>query len=174
MVKTWVTADWHFGGKHHWREQYEQLSSLYSGKVTPLAFEEEIIRRHNSLVHKNDVVYVLGDACMSEDGLGQCARMNGNLYLVAGNHDIYHAGQYLKAGFQNVASMKIFPGLAVLTHCPVHPSELSDSWGKLNIHGHLHGDTLDNPYYVCVSLEQQNYYPVELIKSKPLELKYHQ
>jgi calcineurin-like phosphoesterase family protein len=51
------------------------------------------------------------------------------------------------------------PGI-LLTHIPVHPSQLRR--GVLNVHGHLHARTINDPRYVCVSLEQTGFRPVRL------------
>jgi calcineurin-like phosphoesterase family protein len=54
---------------------------------------------------------------------------------------------------------KWLPGI-LLTHIPVHPSELRR--GVLNVHGHLHARSVGDARYVCVSLEQTNFSPVPL------------
>ena len=45
-----------------------------------------------------------------------------------------------------------------LSHAPIHPEELR---GKFNIHGHVHDNTLQDPRYANVSLENCNYTPVD-------------
>lgn len=164
MGRHWVTADWHLGGNNTWRSGYREMGD---------DFEEELIRRHNSLVGKDDVVWVLGDACMTEPALRTVKRFRGQKFLVAGNHDIYSAHQYLKAGFVDILGCKVFKGQAVLTHIPVAASELRESWGKYNIHGHLHNDIFADNRYTCVSLEHSDYYPVELTLDKHSILTYH-
>jgi hypothetical protein len=48
----------------------------------------------------------------------------------------------------------------VVTHIPVHTSEVEDRW-KGNIHGHLHDKIIDDSRYVNVSCEQTGYTPVD-------------
>jgi calcineurin-like phosphoesterase family protein len=43
---------------------------------------------------------------------------------------------------------------------PVHPTQLRA--GARNIHGHLHARAIDDPRYVCVSLEQTDFRPVPI------------
>lgn len=52
-------------------------------------------------------------------------------------------------------------GKAILTHVPVHPNQLEHRFQK-NIHGHMHSKKLEDPRYVCVSLEHTGLAPVLL------------
>lgn len=56
----------------------------------------------------------------------------------------------------------------ILSHIPIHP----ESVGRFgtNIHGHLHYQKVDDPRYVCVSLEHTDYFPIEIheaLKRRP-------
>lgn len=67
----------------------------------------KIINNWNSVVNKNDDVYIIGDYVWriqkSVDLLTELTnKLNGNKYLIRGNHDRYSNYQYLSAGIKNV------------------------------------------------------------------------
>lgn len=48
----------------------------------------ELINRHNSAVNDGDDVYILGDFSFNFTAVESvCPRLNGNLFLIPGNHD---------------------------------------------------------------------------------------
>jgi len=87
VTRTWFTSDHHLG--------HEKIISL-SGR--PFETVEEmnsvLIERHNAVVGKNDLVWVLGDVAMGAiaETLPLWARFNGKKILVSGNHDRTFAG----------------------------------------------------------------------------------
>jgi len=144
--------------------------------------DEYIVKQWNSVVHKKDTTYILGDVTMEKRTNYQIlSRLNGYKVFVMGNHDMpQHAQSLLEYG--KVAGMikKKFrkERLTVfLTHCPIHTRELDYRVG-LNIHGHIHEYVVVKKYlfgliqipdkrYICVSCEQVDYTPKlisELIK----------
>jgi calcineurin-like phosphoesterase family protein len=118
--------------------------------------DAEIIRRWNQSVTESDLVYVLGDV-----GRGANARsvrlLAGRKRLVVGNGDDPALIASLGV-FESVSVAKWLPGL-LLTHIPVHPSQLGR---RINVHGHLHARRIDDPRYVCVSVEQTGFAPLPL------------
>jgi len=114
---------------------------------------------------QGDLVYVLGDV-----GRGAKARsvslLAGRKRLIAGNGDDV-AGIAALGVFESISVAKSLTHI-LLTHIPVHPSQLRR--GMINIHGHLHARTLSDPRYICVSLEQTDFRPVlldELVALSP-------
>lgn len=87
MTRTWFTSDHHLG--------HEKIIAL-SGRPfeTVEEMNEVLIERHNAVVRKNDLVWVLGDVAMDKiaDTLPLWTRFNGRKILVAGNHDRCFAG----------------------------------------------------------------------------------
>ncbi|MGE4047213.1 MAG: metallophosphoesterase [Acetobacteraceae bacterium] len=118
--------------------------------------DAELVRRWNAVVGKNDSVWVLGDFCFGKHSLAIAGELNGTKRLVMGNHDMYPAADYLRY-FTRLCGVVEFKG-AVLSHVPVHPSQL-DRW-RFNVHGHLHTKAIDDPRYFCVSAERQNLTPI--------------
>ncbi len=117
----------------------------------------EIVRRWNETVADDDTVYVLGDLGRRKNAL-KVRDLKGIKRLVGGNGDDLAAlmGWGL---FESVGVVKYLPGL-VLSHIPVHPSQLGR--GTLNVHGHLHARSLDDLRYLCVSVDQTEFRPIPL------------
>jgi calcineurin-like phosphoesterase family protein len=117
----------------------------------------EIVRRWNETVRAEDTVYVLGD--IGKRGhLRAVRRLQGRKHLVAGNgDDVAHIAA--SDVFASIAVARWLPGV-LLTHIPVHPSQLRGR--TINIHGHLHAATVSDPRYRCVSVEHTNFAPVRL------------
>lgn len=151
-LTVFVIADLHFG------------DTALCGRVgrgrpfTSVAEMAEVMRaRWNATVSKSDEVYVLGDV-----GRGRAPEpireMHGRKHLVAGNgDDILRLAN--AAIFETIVVAKRLPGV-LLTHIPVHPTQLGR--GLINVHGHLHGRSIDAPDYVCVSAEHVDYQPILL------------
>jgi calcineurin-like phosphoesterase family protein len=156
-MRTFVVADLHFGDEAVCRRYRKSDGSPLRPFASAAEMDAEIIRRWNQSVTERDLVYVLGDV-----GRGAHARsvrfLAGRKRLIAGNGD--HIVKIAALGlFESIAVAKSMPGY-LLSHIPVHPTELRG--GQLNIHGHLHARTIRDPRYVCVSLEQTAFQPVDL------------
>ena len=109
-------------------------------------------------------MYVLGDFTVNKKYVHLGSRLNGRKILVAGNHDNATPQMYMDAGFEDVKGCHVLQKQGVImTHIPVHTGQLSRFSGG-NIHGHLHDRSLDDPKYLCVSVEQPhvNYKPLLL------------
>lgn len=162
--RTWVAADHHFG--HHNIVKFEDNNGvLIRGSVfsTLEEHDEALIARHNAIVDPDDRVYLLGDVCITRRSVATLGRLNGRLVLVKGNHDIFKIDEYLPF-VDDVRSYVVQRDQAgnkvILCHIPIHPDCLG-RWGT-NIHGHLHQNKLDDPRYICVSLEHTNYAPIQI------------
>jgi calcineurin-like phosphoesterase family protein len=85
-------------------------------------------------------------------------RLNGKKVLIMGNHDILGAKEYLKY-FEDVRAYTVYENV-IMSHIPLHP----DSKGrfKMSIHGHLHSNVIDDPWYQNVSVEQIGFKPILL------------
>lgn len=142
MSFVYVASDLHFGHKNI--AQFRQIAGISNEEE----HREFLISRWNTTVTKRDTVFVLGDACFNEEFLEHIARLKGTKVLVSGNHDTLDAASYLTV-FKDVAGM-IRAKACWLTHAPIHPNELR---GKLNLHGHVHGATINDRRYRNVCME---------------------
>lgn len=145
---TFVIADLHLGDERVARgRQFTSASAMGA----------EIARRWNAAVRPTDKVYVLGDVA-TRDHIPAIAALNGEKHLVAGNADDLRAMASARS-FKSVSVARWLPGF-LLTHIPVHPSQLQR--GMLNVHGHLHSAAIADPRYRCVSADQISFAPAPL------------
>lgn len=155
MIETFFIGDTHFGHRNiiafDGVREFRPFASIEE-------HDAELVRRWNSVVRPNSPVWVLGDFCFGKRNIEIAAQLNGKKRLVMGNHDMYASADYLRH-FDRLAGVVELKG-GVLSHVPVHPSQL-ERWA-FNIHGHLHIGTVDDPRYFCASAEQINLTPVSL------------
>ena len=132
--------------------------------------DEYIIDQWNRTVKsKKDLTYILGDITMENSfWYYQLDRLNGRKIVVLGNHDMPKDTPELLKYVEKVAGAIDYKGF-LLTHVPIHESELQFCRG--NIHGHTHERLIDNPKYFNVSAEAIDYRPKTidelLIKYRP-------
>lgn len=170
MSKTWLYSDPHF-----YHKNIVTFTNYDGSKVRPWddanEMTEDLIKWYNELVEDSDRVYILGDVAFSATNMRNAvSRLKGRKVLVKGNHDPdKHREMYMEL-FDDVRAMVVRKGF-IMTHIPIHPHSLS-RW-KLNIHGHLHANSitdgpLGEPYspldkrYRCVCVEQTNWRPILL------------
>jgi calcineurin-like phosphoesterase family protein len=87
----------------------------------------------NETINKRDVVFVMGDAAFTQEGLDDINTLSGRKILIRGNHDLLPTESYLGV-FEEVYGLLAYKGLW-LSHAPLHPTEL---YGRTNVHGHCH------------------------------------
>lgn len=71
--------------------------------------EEVIVTNWNNVVHKNDIVYILGDFCWSKDEkewIRLLERLSGTKTLIKGNHDLSKMSINLKSKFADIKDYK--------------------------------------------------------------------
>lgn len=157
MRKIFISSDPHFGHENAWK----LFKGVDGNPLRPFSSTEEMnevmIARHNAVVKPEDHWYCLGDVVINKKFLHLINRLNGHKRLVMGNHDIYDNKMYYEAGFEKIMAVRVFDGM-ILTHIPIH-SESIARFG-INVHGHLHGNVVNDPRYLCVSVEQINYTPI--------------
>ena len=131
---------------------------------------EEIVKRWNSIVSKDSIVWHLGDFSFGgkENAEKIFPQLNGRINLVMGNHDHYKLKWYYDLGFNRVYDRKvIIDDFIILSHAPL--MFLNENSPFYNIYGHVH----DSPAYqtwsktgCCVCVERHDYTPVSLKKIK--------
>lgn len=140
----YLTSDLHFNHNRDfvWKERgFNSIEEM----------NEEIIRRFNSIVQKEDDIYILGDLCMSADLLGNknlIERLNGRLHIIYGNHDtdnrigMYHACQNVVefCGYATILKYKKYR--FYLSHYPTNTANYDDEEDlrsrTINLCGHIH------------------------------------
>ena len=154
MNEVFVIGDTHFGHKRiiEFERENRPFDSIE-------AHDQTLVERWNAVVGKKDSVIHLGDAVFGAGSFGVLARLNGVKKLVMGNHDRYPAARYLEHFTKIMGSAEY--GDCILTHIPVHPCQFPRY--RLNIHGHMHSEKIEDPRYVCVSAEHTGLKPVRLL-----------
>lgn len=181
--RIFVTADNHWG-----HANIVKFCKDDGSKIRPWDTLEDMhqafVERWNATVNEEDLVYCLGDWCLGnrKENVPKWTRaLKGSKILIMGNHDTAPASLYLESGFQDLKACHIFENKAIiLSHIPVHERQF-DRW-KLNIHGHLHHDSVMRQHvvyrehenttsfytevvderYICVSVEQTDFKPILL------------
>lgn len=156
-------ADLHLGHK---------FMATHRGFASVEEHDEHIITQWNSVVHKRDTTYILGDVTMEKaEQYALLDRLNGAKRVVLGNHDLPKHVPKLLEHVQSVSGMEKYKGI-FLTHCPIHTMELEHRVSR-NIHGHIHNHVVmkdvyefgykTNPVpderYHCVSCERVDFIP---------------
>lgn len=136
--RTWVYSDPHF-----YHKNIVTFTNYDGTKVRPWddaeTMTEDMIEMYNELVDDRDRVYILGDvAFTNRDMHRSVGRLKGRKVLVPGNHEPTKMRQYFDL-FDDVRGYVVKKGF-IMSHIPVHEQSLS-RW-QLNIHGHLHNNTV--------------------------------
>lgn len=110
--------------------------------------DQEMIRRWNSVVEDEDIVYHLGDVAFSSPGRLReiLHQLKGSIHLIVGNHD--RAALKVSHHFQSLQSMLEIripdedaaqgSQLIVLSHYAMRTWN-KKHWGSWHLYGHSHG-----------------------------------
>lgn len=168
MSNVWFTSDTHF---------FHEQSFIYEprGFTTAIEMNEAIVERWNEVVKEEDTVYHLGDVLMGHYDVNILKRLNGNIFLVSGNHDslqkisdIYETGKVTNT-IHTSELLKFGKLNFFCCHYPVLTANFDDrhfSQHIISLHGHTHQISNwlfpENPFVYHVGLDSHNCYPVNL------------
>lgn len=161
-MRVFFTADTHFGD-----------SNIIKYENRPFSCTEEmdstLIYNWNNTVSEEDKVFLVGDfsAYGFEKSREICQKLNGEKFLVMGNHDTENEQYYYECGFSGVSLYPIiYENFWIISHEPLY---INRNMPYANIFGHVHA----NPLYkdvseqsFCVSIERTDYRPVEFSEIK--------
>ena len=176
--RNFVISDTHFGHKSFIECGMRPFKSIEE-------HDDTIINNINSLVHKQDKLWILGDFSLkgNKEYLKSIVdRINcKRLYMVLGNHDQRQGDwfkRYNEIGFEWVSKYPvIYKGFFILSHEPIFLAtdrrfegivegkglEYSNLPWFHNIFGHIHHlEYTDKKHYTNVCVEKTNYYPIDL------------
>lgn len=147
MSRVYATSDLHIGHKniHKFRSPKHGF---------PFSFEDEAEHRKwifdyiKYKLTKRDTLIITGDCCFTEEALEDFHNLRCRKVLVKGNHCVVKSALYPKV-FDQIHGLWSHKGFW-LSHAPIHPLELR---GKINIHGHVHGQTIPDPNYFNLCVE---------------------
>lgn len=178
MSKIFLTSDLHIGHTniiYHCRRPFKNKEE----------HDDTIITNYNSLVGKDDHVYILGDVAWHgfED---EILKLNGHKHIILGNHD--SSKKYY--GFLGKPQYKVVRVVDThllkyrnsdnnelfhiwLSHYP-HRSWKNASHGSFHAYGHCHGGIEDYRRSMDVGVDTNNFYPILVddfinkLKDKPI------
>lgn len=157
-MRTFFTADTHFGHDNIRRLAKRPFETLEQ-------MDEVLIARWNTAVGPQDIVWHIGDfayrGAMSAEAYR--ARLNGEIHLVAGNHDVKvrKGAPGIFASIHDIAEVKIAKDrTVVLCHYPMR--EWPGAWhGTWHLFGHVHGrlDKEPHGYSMDVGVDTNDFRP---------------
>lgn len=164
MNHAYMISDLHLGHKN-----IIKFAGRERGGCTTIEEHDSwIVEMWNSVVNKNDVVYVLGDVAFTREGLSLVRKLKGQKHLIMGNHDAFPIREYFDYFSIIRPSPFSYKGYW-LSHCPIHPQELR---GRKNVHGHVHNNPVPDSRYISVCVEALGGTPRTLDQLEALQKHY--
>ena len=160
MSKTYFIADTHFG---------DGFIIGYENRPFDNAQEMDniMIGNWNMVVQDDDIIYVLGDFCVSGKEEHILSSLKGKKHLVKGNHDFKSNEEYRQAGFCEVYDHPIIlENFWILSHEALY---VNANMPYANLFGHVHNSPIYknfSPQHYCVCAERIGYAPVPFDKIK--------
>lgn len=156
MSKIFLTSDPHFG--HH-----NILKYCNRPFKDVIEMDNVLIDNWNSVVSKYDQIYILGDFTFSRNPETYFNKLNGEKFLIKGNHDSRETYN-LKWGFVKDTYMLKYKDItAWLSHYP-HRSWPKSFHGAFHFYGHCHNNLPAFGKSCDVGVDAWNYTPVEIEK----------
>ena len=161
MGKTYIISDTHF---------YHQNVIMYENRPFEniKQMHEQIIENWNSVINKDDKVFILGDFSFGTKEMSQTVfrKLRGNKILIMGNHDRRKSiSWWYDVGFKEVYKYPVvYNNHFILSHEPM----MSVPTAYMNIHGHIHSKSKKNEKYFNVSCEVLNYTPINFEEIRDL------
>ena len=160
--KIWFVSDTHFGHDKDfiWGDRgYKNIHQM----------NEDFVKKWNTTVGPNDIVYHLGDVIMGNaSNISWLKRLHGEIHIAIGNHDtasrikLYkecHNVAEVQMGYRIKSGKKTL----ILTHYPTLVS--NGGYDRvISVHGHTHDKShySDVPYCYNVNMDATDGYLVDL------------
>ncbi len=163
--KIFLIADTHFGHENIIKYENRPFDDLKD-------MDEVMIKKWNSVVGKDDIVYHLGDVSFynKEKTKAIISRLNGKKILIKGNHDKDSNQWWRDVGFFEVSEYPIILNeWVILQHTP--PTYINEAMPYYYIYGHVHNTEMYQTITktsACVCVERWDYTPVDIEEIKNL------
>lgn len=171
MGEIFFTSDTHFCHNQGFLYEPRGFSSIEE-------HDEALIENWNKVVKSNDIVYHLGDTMLNDNEKGvECfKRLNGQIFLIWGNHDtqnrtnaLFEACRHKLLGGWYAFVIKHGKFSLYLSHYPTLTANYDDkhlSQHVINLHGHTHQQANflypNNPFMYHVGVDSHNCTPVHI------------
>ena len=155
MTDIWFTSDTHFGHSNVIKFCNRPFDSAKQ-------MDEALIASWNARVKPNDTVWHLGDFGFYKtyDELNAVfSQLNGNKYLIAGNHDYGNTKRLFWEKVSTLEELMFGKQTLVLFHYPMTAWHRSYQ-GSYHLHGHTHGGLDGTNQSLDVGVDCWNYTPV--------------
>jgi len=156
MQKTFFISDTHFYHKNiieYCNRPFKNVEEM----------NQTLIDNWNKVIKPEYLIFVLGDfALTGKDKTTEIlSQLNGEKFLIMGNHDRRKSTKYWKeVGFNEVSKYPIcLDDFYWLSH---EPMIMCDKSHYINLHGHIHNNKLDSLNHYNVSVENNNNKPTDL------------
>jgi len=137
MSNILFTADPHLG--HRNINKFRTFTESCEDNV------ERFFKEAEAKMQKRTITFFLGDVCFDPIHLPRLKALRGKKIFIPGNHDRDVMTPAVIADiFDSVEGLYKYKEFW-LSHAPIHPAELR---GKINLHGHVHYATVDDPRYI--------------------------
>ena len=150
------TSDEHYFHKNIMKHSNRPFSSVEE-------MNSELIKRHNKVVGKNDIVIHGGDLTFikpKERVYREIVnKLNGNHIFVQGNHDHWIPKKERKHIWEKY--FKEYGLHIVVCHYPMRTWNKSH-YGSIQLFGHVHGNLEPYPNQYDIGVDVNNFYPVSL------------
>lgn len=134
MSRKFYISDWHYGHKNCIAFDNRPFISVEQ-------MNEALIQNWNNVVEPGDIVYILGDMfwCCSAEAIPVMDKLNGQKFLVKGNHDRFHDSEFSRKFVKISEYMEIDDEgrKVVLCHYPI-PCFKNHFYGWYHLYGHVH------------------------------------
>ncbi len=167
--KVFLATDHHFNHANIIKFGSENGGTAYRDFETIQKHDDYLIECHNRVVQDDDTVIFLGDLGGDKTYLETVLpRMRGRKKLVMGNHDKYSVQFYAKH-FERIRAWYLFGEKGkphvIATHFPLMPESFHPDKPWLNVHGHVHINSVTGPIedkYLNICPERWNYTPTRV------------
>lgn len=174
-MQIWLTSDTHFSHQQAFLYEPRGFSSVNE-------MNQKIVEYWNSIVKEEDIIYHLGDLCLSnnQDAIKYIKKLNGTIKWIRGNHCSTNRVLEIQDNCNNIhiigdmntsysTIIKHGKLTCYLSHYPVLTANYDDKHFNqhvINFHGHIHSRTpwinLRNPFMYDVGMDAHDCYPVHI------------
>jgi len=160
-------ADLHLGDKKNCKKR---------GFNNFIEMNDKIVKEWNIVTSDEDNVFLLGDVAVDPKYYPILKKLNGNIYVLLGNHEKIEFIPELTKYVKGMTGLYKYSNEIYLSHCPVHECQIGTKV-NLNIHGHIHKNNITaymwdynkkedkeipHPNYINVSVDNIGYTPLTL------------
>ena len=160
MVNIWFISDTHFQHTNILKFTGDDGKLIRPGFTNVREMDDKLITEWNAVVKPGDHVWHLGDFAMGNQLIAArlLSQLHGRKRLCVGNHDNV---KELAPFFDKVVLWRIWKDQGfICTHIPTRLDQLRHC--KINVHGHLHQNLMDDPHYINICVEHTGYKPVHM------------